>query len=183
MSRKAIILTWTGFQDHEVVYPYYRLLEAGFKVDVVADQKDSRGRFFVILGLNMPCHVLIDEFLEHHEKYHDGYDLLVLPGGVQALEKLRLVTGAKDFIRKWHLSGKVISSTCHGAQMLISAGVAKGRRISGYYSIEDDITNAGAIYVKSPVVVDENVISSPHYDHMGDWMKATIEAYEKLNSK
>jgi protease I len=58
---------------------------------------------------------------------------------------------------------------------MISAKIVKGKNISGYYSLEDDINNAGAKYVNEPVVVDGNIVSSPHYDHMGIWMKTAIE--------
>ena len=69
----------------------------------------------------------------------------------------------------------LIASTCHGAQLLISAKATKGKKISGYYSIQDDINNSGAEYVNKPVVVDKNIVSSPHYNWMGEWMKAAIE--------
>ncbi len=58
--------------------------------------------------------------------------------------------------------------------MLISAKIVKGKKISGYYSIKDDIENAGAIYVDAPAVVDGNIVTSPHYKHMGDWMRETL---------
>jgi len=58
MLKHALIITWSGFQDHELVYPYYRLLGDGFKVSVVADKKDSLGRVYGIFGLNMPCDLL-----------------------------------------------------------------------------------------------------------------------------
>jgi protease I len=59
---------------------------------------------------------------------------------------------------------------------MISARIVDGRRISGYYSIKDDITNAGATYVNEPFVVDNNIVSSPHYDHMGAWMEQVIKS-------
>ena len=58
---------------------------------------------------------------------------------------------------------------------MISAKIVKGKRISGYYSLEDDINNAGATYSREPVVPDGNIVSSPHYDHMGIWMKTAID--------
>jgi protease I len=180
---KALIITWSGFQDQEVVYPYYRLLGAGFETTIVGDRKDSNGRFFGILGVNMPCHVLIEDFKKNISKYQSEYDLLVLPGGVKSLEKLRQENEILKFIHTWDEERKIISSTCHGAQLLISAKVVKGRNISGYYSLKDDIENAGANYSKEPVVVDQNIISSPHYDFMGAWMETTIAEFNKLQKK
>jgi protease I len=181
MKKHALILTWSGFQDHELVYPYYRLLGDGFKVDIVADKKDELGRIYGIFGLNMPCHVLIGDFNKDANKWFDECDLLILPGGVKSLEKLRQEKGVKDFIAKWNSVGKIISSTCHGAQLLISAKVTKGRKIAGYYSLEDDIVNSGAEYSNAPVVLDKNIISSPHYDHMGAWMEETLKKYYEKN--
>jgi len=177
MKKHALILTWSGFQDHELVYPYYRLLGDSFKVNIVAEKRDEQGRVYGILGLNMPCHVLMKDFSKDVDQWFEKCDLLVLPGGVKSLEKLRQEKTVKEFIARWDSAGKLITSTCHGAQLLISAKVCKGRKISGYYSLEDDINNSGATYVNEPVVIDRNIITSPHYDHMGVWMEETLKAY------
>jgi len=177
LKKHAIIITWSGFQDHEVVYPYYRLLGEGFKVNIIADQKDIKGRFYGILGLNMPCHVLINDFCKNYNEWMNDTDLMILPGGVKSLEKLRLEKLVLKFINEWNSQKKIISSTCHGAQLLISSKITKGKKISGYYSLEDDIINSGAEYIDAPFVKDDNIITSPHYDHMGIWMEETIRAY------
>lgn len=174
---KALILTYTGFQDQEVVYPYYRLLGAGYQVDIVADKRDDNKRVYGIFGVNMPCDVLLNDFINNVDFYLKSYDLLVLPGGVNSLEKLRQIQPVLDFIHAWDGAGKRIASTCHGVQLLISSRVVNGRRISGYYSIKDDINNVGGIYVNDPVVIDKNIISSPHYDHMGIWMETVIKSF------
>ena len=177
--KKALIITNTGFQDHELVYPYYRLLAAGFYVDVVADQRDQQGRVYGILGLNMPCDILIKDFVENLSHYSANYDLLVIPGGVKAMEKLRQVKPVLDFVHDWDQQGKIIASTCSGAQLLISAKVVAGRNISAYYGMKDDVINAGANYIDQPSVTDNNIVSSPHYDHMGTWMEDTLDLYKK----
>lgn len=170
--RTALILTWTGYQDQEVIYPYYRLLGSGFEVHIAADQKDSKGRVYGILGVNMPYH--LDVRAVNWTIGADECDLLVLPGGVKALEKLRQEQGVLDFIKKYYATNKTIASTCHGAQLLISAHVTKGHTIAAYPSIKDDIENSGASWRGDPVVVSGNIVSSPHYDHMGPWMEAAI---------
>jgi transcriptional regulator GlxA family with amidase domain len=131
----------------------------------------------------MPCHIVLSDFVENAEFYFTNYDIIVLPGGVKALEKLRLNKDVLNFISRWDAAGKVIVSTCHGAQLMISAKIVKDRNISGYYSLEDDINNAGATYVNAPYVIDRNIISSPHYDHMGVWMEKAIELYNTTNAK
>jgi protease I len=176
---KALILTYSGFQDQEVVYPYYRLLGENLQTDIVSDKRDALGRTYGILGVNMPCTILYNEFEKDLNKFHNDYNVLILPGGVKSLEKLRQRKDVLDFISDWHKQGKIISSTCHGAQLMISAKITKGRKITGYISIKDDIINSGAEYIDSPVVQDGNLVTSPHYDHMGIWMETTIDLFNK----
>lgn len=173
MIKKALILTYQGFQDQEVIYPYYRLKEEGFHVDIVA-QKDSI-EVMGIFGIKFPINYSVESLSIFNQ--FDDYTLLVIPGGVKALEKLRQHEKSLIFINKWNESEKLIASTCHGAQMLISARVTKGRTIAGYYSIKDDIVNSGATYCDDPCVIDRNIISSPHYKDMGEWMKDTLVTY------
>ena len=171
---KALIITWENFQDQEVVYPFYRLKEETSDVEIMAN---VTGKFFGIMGVNMTSHKLLIELddSERYQKHLEETDILVLPGGVKSLEKLRQEKNVIRFIADFAATGKVIASTCHGAQLMISAKIVKGKKISGYYSLEDDINNAGAKYVNKPVVVADNIVSSPHYDHMGIWMKTAID--------
>lgn len=179
--KKAIILTYSGYQDQELVYPYYRLLGAGFNVDIFGDKIDNLGRIYGILGVNMPCQKIYDKDLIEVNKVVEEYDLMILPGGVKSLEKLRQKTEVIELIYQWNQKNKIIASTCHGAQLLISAKVTTGKTIAAYPSIKDDVVNSGAQYSNLPVVIDKNIISSPHYDHMGIWMETTLTEYDKRN--
>ena len=173
---KVLIITWENFQDQEVVYPYYRIREEVSEDDVII-MANVTGRFHGIMGVNMEAHALLSE-LDNNDKYNEylnKFDLLVLPGGVKSLEKLRQEKTVIKFISDWDKKNKIIASTCHGAQLLISAKATTGKKISAYYSIEDDVNNSGATYVNAPVVIDQNIVSSPHYNWMGEWMKAAIE--------
>jgi len=166
---KALIITGNLVQDHEFIYPYYRLQEAGYEVDVATkDAEDIKG----IIGMKIEATKTFDGMERVEER--DGYDLLILPGGAKCMEKLRQENEVLLFIKDFNKKGKVIGSICHGAQLLISAGIVKGRKISGYYSIRDDITNAGAKYVDAPFVTDKNIVSSPNYKHLGPWMKEIL---------
>ena len=173
---KSLLLTWENFQDQELVYPYYRLREEAEKIDDVKIISNVVGKFYGIMGVNMTSHMLVSDLNDnnHIKKLIESSDLLILPGGVKALEKLRQEKYAVSFVKSWGESGKIIASTCHGAQLLISAGLTKGKNISGYYSIKDDINNSGATYMDEPFVIDGNIVSSPHYDWMGEWMSAAI---------
>ena len=96
------------------------------------------------------------------------------------MEKIRLNKNLIKFISNFNKKKKLISCICSGVQLLISAKIIKNRKIAGYYSLEDDITNAGAIYTDKPAVIDKNIITTAHYKDMGPWMKATIsKLYEK----
>ena len=171
---KAVIISGNLAQDHEFIYPYYRLLEAGFEVDVcLLEGKPVKG----ILGTTLPPNKnqtikTIDQI-----KVND-YKILVLPGGVKAMEKVRQEKKIINFITEFNKEKKIIACICSGAQLLISAKVVKGRKIAGYYSMEDDLVNAGAIYTDKPAVVDDNIVTTAHYKDMGSWMKEVIKKVE-----
>ena len=95
------------------------------------------------------------------------------------MEKVRQETKIIDFITKFNSLGKVIACICSGAQLLISAKVVKGRKIAGYYSMKDDLINAGADYTDLPAVIDKNIVTTAHYKDMGPWMAATINLLRK----
>ena len=176
-QNRALIMTCEGYKDYEAVYPYYRLLEDDFQVTVISNTPDKvKG----ILGGSIPSHLLLAE-LDVETTYSDllTYDVLIIPGGVVSLEKLRLEKKAVQFIQEWNKSGKIIGSICSGAQMLITADIVKGKKLAAYYSMEQDVWNAGATFVDAPVVVDSNLISSPHYKWVGHWMKKVIAICNK----
>jgi len=174
--KRALILTWEKFQDHEVIYPYYALKEQGF--DVTLAGGPNLGRIFGILGAHIVCDVLIEDL---DSDSVDDYELLVIPGGVKALEKLRLEENAADFTKNWMAANKMVFCICNGVQLLITADSLRGRTVSGYYSIEPDISNAGATYSSERVVVDGNLISCPHYDFMGEWLREGFKVYNESN--
>ena len=175
--KRALFLTYSKFKDHELVYPYYRLMEDGFDVHVVADKKDAKNRVYGIHGVNMPVDSLISDFIKNTQYYFDNFDLLIIPGGGDNTEYLRMVPEVQKFIHEWDAQGKTLSFICHAPQVIISAGIANGRKMTGFYTIKHDIINSGAEYIDAPVVVDRNLISSPHYDDMSIWMKKTLEVY------
>jgi protease I len=171
MKKRTVIITAPGFQDEEYVYPYYRLLEEGYSVDVATKDK------VVVYGkYGVPAKpTLSTTELDAH-----NFDLVVLPGGFEAPDRIRLLPEVLEFIRNMNAQKKLIAAICHGPWILISAGIVKGRKITAYWSIEADVRNAGADYQhKVPVVIDGNLITSPHYQNNGDFMKAVINFMEK----
>jgi protease I len=167
---KALIISGPLHQDHELIYPFYRLLEAGFQVDVGSYEM---GDFTGIVGLRARANVCVDWDLSVHD-----YDLLVIPGGVKCMEKLRLTPAIVGFIEKFHAKGGLIGSICSGAQMLISAGLCKGRVISAYPAMRVDVENAGGEF-RNEVVNFDRIVSAPHYRDLPEFMKALLAAYEK----
>ena len=175
MKKKILIVGGTGFLGE---YLQKKCLLKNFEVTVLANQL---GRFYGILGCHMVCDELASSFNSPEvRKEYLKYDLLVIPGGVKALEKLRLEKGAVEFVKEWNALDKTIFSLCNGAQLLITADVIKDKIVSGYYAIEADINNAGATYDKGPVCISANIVSSPHYDFMGEWMRV---GYKYLESR
>jgi len=172
---KAIILSGNLVQDHEFIYPFYRLLEEGFEVDVCLHEGSPvKG----ILGTDIPPNKnhSVKKIEEVNTK---DYGLMIIPGGVKAMEKVRQNKKIISFIAKFHHEEKIIGCICSGAQLLISAKIVKGKKISGYYSMMDDIINAGAEYVDKPAVIDSKIITTAHYKDMGPWMKAILQVCKK----
>ena len=170
-KKKAIIISGALAQDHEFIYPYYRLLEEDIELDVsILENTFVKG----ILGTTLPPNKN-QKLIKISDASVDNYDMLVLPGGVKAMEKVRQSKDIINFINNFDKKGKIIACICSGAQLLISAKVVKGRKISGYYSMKDDIENAGAIYEDMPAVIDKNIVTTAHYKDMGPWMKAVIK--------
>lgn len=169
--KKAVIITAANFQDEEFTYPYYRLLEEGCSVDVATPDKA------VVYGkYGVPAKPTVDT----KELKAADYDLVVLPGGFEAPDRLRIRKEVLEFVKEMSDKNKIVAAICHGPWICISAGIMKGRKATAYISIADDVRNAGATYLEENVVIDGNLITSPHYRNNGDFMKAVIKA---LNEK
>ena len=172
MSKKCVIITAPGFQDEEVIYPYYRLMEEGHSVEVATkDGAVVYGKYGVPARATMATTDLKS----------NNFDCVVLPGGFEAPDRVRLLPEVQGFVREMDQQKKLVAAICHGPWIMISAEICKGRKMTAFWSIEADMKNAGADYQhKVPVVIDGNFITSPHYNNNGDFMKAVINY---LNNK
>jgi protease I len=170
---KGLVLVTDGFEDSEFSYPFYRLRESGWDVDVATPDGDSvTGEH----GYEFDGDVAIDE--DSPSWFAEEYDLLVVPGG-DSPEALRTeAPAAADVVAAFDDRDRPIATICHGAQLLISAGILAGRRATGYWSLEVDVENAGAEYVDEPVVVDENLVTSRVPDDLPAFMDATLRLVE-----
>lgn len=172
---RAVIVAGQGVQDIEFQYPFYRLQEARFDVDVaVRGKQPCTG----IVGLKVQPTIDVRDLLVA------DYDLLIIPGGVKAMEHMRLDAELVKFVADFHAAGKVIGSICSGAQLLISAGIVRGRVISAYHAMRVDVENAGAHFFDAEAVVSEGnasigaIVTSPHYKYLGPWMRAVLATFE-----
>ena len=170
MKKRAVIITGPGFQDEEVIYPYYRLLEEDYQTDIATkDGAVVYGKYGVPARATMSVSDL----------NADNFDMVILPGGFEAPDRVRLLPEVLEFLREMDKQKKLVAAICHGPWIMISAGITKGRKMTAFWSIEADMINSGADYQhKIPVVIDGNFITSPHYNNNGDFMKAVVEYFK-----
>ncbi len=170
--RRAVITIANGVEDVEFAYPFYRLQEAGFTVDVA-----TKGRANVVAKHGLPIAATVDA----EQIKEADYDLIVVPGGYESPDRVRQIKNVLQVLHDFNAKGKLIASVCHGPWVLISAGIVKGRRMTCYVGCKDDLINAGAEYVDAPVVVDGNIITAPHFRDNAAWMRETVVQFERLN--
>lgn len=166
-TKKVLLIGGKLIQDHEFFYPKYRLSE---EVNLTIDVATPDGQ---PCESNKGSKILPNLAIESVNI--GNYDGLVIPGGAHAIEYLRQNSKLIELTSNANEKGVVIASICQGSQILISAKCVKGRTVSGYYSIKDDIENAGGKYLDMPVVQDGNLICTAHYKDMGPWMKRFID--------
>lgn len=177
-AKRAVIITAEGFEDEEVIYPIIRLKEEDFEVDIA-----TKGQKYVEGRLKFPLELLVryyGKLVDSTKLETKDYDLVLIPGGFEAPDRVRQIPEVLEFVKKMHQKKKLVAAFCHGPWVLISAKLLKGKRATGYIGITDDIKNAGAAYIDEPVVIDGNIITSRHPRDVGLFMKAIL-AYFKNN--
>lgn len=167
---KALIISADHFEDTELLVPYYRLKEAGFEVDVASI---SRGNINGKHGYE----VRVDKALR--DVHAKDYDLLVLPGG-KAPAALRKEPAALEIVKEFFLGNKPVAAICHGPQILVTAGVLKGRRATCYHSVATELKEAGALYEDSEMVADGNLVTSRQPSDLPAFMRETIRMASKI---
>lgn len=174
MLKRAVIVVGPAVEDTEFAYPFYRLQEDDFKVDVA-----SNGGGDIIAKHGLPIKVNVDI-----KKLNPAdYDLLVVPGGLESPDRLRQVPEMLQFIRDMNDAGKVIASVCHGPWVLISAGIVKGKKMTIYVGCKDDLINAGADYQNVNVISDGHIVTAPHFRDNAAWVKEVLRVYYSINKK
>jgi len=167
--KKIAVLVEDIYQDLEVWYPYLRLKEAGYDVFSVGT---GRSRVYKSKhGYEMPQELAITEAAAK------SFDAVIIPGGY-APDILRRYPEVNDFGRTMFVQGKVVASICHGGWVLASAGILKGRTVTGFFAIKDDMVHAGAKFVDEEVVVDGNLITSRKPEDLPAFMRAVLKALQ-----
>lgn len=149
-NKSVLIITDDEVQELEHFYPYYRLLEEGFQVDVATPKGGTvKGE----AGWELQNTRSIDSIDPKQ------YDLLYIPGGMapKRLAKHKEVIGR---VQEFAKTGKPIAAFCHGPQVLVAAGLVKGKKMTAYPEVEDEIIEAGGFYTNSPLVEDGQFITS-----------------------
>jgi protease I len=160
------------YQEMEVWYPLYRLQEEGAEVITIGA---AAGQTYTS-KLGYPCKA--DK--SYDEVSAKDFDGLVIPGGY-APDHMRRHDKAKQFVKDMDDQGKLIASICHGPWMLCSAhGMLKGRRVTSFFAIKDDVVNAGARWEDAEVVVDGNLVTSRKPDDLPAFCRASIDVLSRV---
>jgi protease I len=168
-NKKIAILVDDYFEQAEFTGPLKDLKNAGAQVDVIAPKAGK------IHGMNHA--ELADTFTADKsidDVRVDDYDALVLPGGAVNADSLRMNDEARIWVKKFMDMGRPIAAICHAPWVLASAGLANGRKLTSYFTIQDDMRNAGARWVDEEVVIDHNLITSRNPDDVPAFDSALI---------
>lgn len=172
-NRSILIFVEKEYEDLELQYPKYRLIEAGFKVVVAGPEKGA-----IYIGKHgYPC----QSDASFHDIKESSFDGLIIPGGY-APDKLRRNEKVLELTRQFHEKGKLIAFICHAGWVPISAKVINGIRCTSVSAIKDDLVNAGAKWSDEAVVVDRHFVSSRSPEDLPVFCKAILEGFKVLAS-
>jgi protease I len=154
-GKRVAILATDGVEQSELEEPRKALEQAGARTHLVSPKANTvrawdEDDFGDTLGVDVTL----------GDASPDEYDALLLPGGVMNPDKLRMLPEAVRFVAHFFDAGKPVAAICHGPQLLIEAGVVRGRKLTSYPSLQTDLRNAGAEWVDEPVVTDAGLVTS-----------------------
>jgi protease I len=166
-GKRVAILAENTYEDQELWYPYYRLLEAGADVFVVGTGSST------VYASKHGYPVKVDA--EAATVDASQFDLIVIPGG-WAPDLMRRSAAMVGLVRQAHEQGRLIAAICHAGSMLCSANVVRDRTVTSARSIKDDLVNAGATWVDEPVVRDGNLITARKPADLPAFMRTVVGA-------
>ncbi|NHV99973.1 MAG: type 1 glutamine amidotransferase [Thaumarchaeota archaeon] len=187
-GKNVVIIVANEFEDVELLYPLLRLSEEGASVTIVpvkkglhprpSAEKPVSGRY----GTPVPLEVMapgkryVVKTLE--EIKPEEVDCLLFPGGFSP-DALRTDSRVIQLVRRVNQLGKLIAAICHGPQVLISAGIVRGKRVTAYKAVRDDLINAGAMFEDVPAVRDGNIITGRVPDDLPEFCREIISFLSK----
>ncbi|MCS6624450.1 type 1 glutamine amidotransferase [Roseibacterium beibuensis] len=173
LSGKTVAaLATDGVEQVELIKPVQALKDAGAMVHVVSLKSGQiQGFNHLTPGDRIP----VDRALSETDAA--VYDALLLPGGVANPDQLRGEEEAVSFVRAFFDAGKPVAAICHAPWLLVEAGVADGRTMTGYHTIRTDLKNAGATVVDEEVVVDDGLVTSRNPDDIPAFCAKMIEEF------
>lgn len=169
-DKKVAILVSDLFEEVEFEDPFKALKDAGVAVTVVsAAGRELQSLHHAEKGRSFTADVLLNDV------HANDYDALVLPGGAMNADHLRMVQNARNWVQDFMEKGKPLAVICHAPWVLVSADVVNGRKLTSYYTIQDDIRNAGGEWVDEAVVIDGSLITSRKPDDLPAFNKAVLD--------
>ncbi len=163
-GKNVLIFAGPLYEDRELFYPLYRFQEAGATVKVAGiGEKSYQGKY----GVPVTVAGQAEEFAGQ------TWDIVIVPGG-WAPDKIRMNEAALDIVRKTLQAGNIVAAICHGPWVLASAGVVKGKNVTSYKAIKDDLVNAGAKWTDREVVEDGGIITSRTPDDLPAFCREVI---------
>jgi protease I len=165
-GKKIAIFVDQLYQEMEVWYPLYRLREAGAEVITVGAKAGET--YPSKYGYPVVCDKSYDQVSAA------DLDGLVIPGGY-APDHIRRHAKAIQLVKDLDAQGKLIAAICHGGWVLCSAGILKGRKVTSFSAIKDDVSNAGGRWEDAEVLVDRNLVTSRKPDDLPAFCRAAIE--------
>lgn len=169
---KVAVIATDGFEQEELIEPVKALRQAHAMVDVIS-LKTGSIQGFKHLDKGETVHV--DKVLSQVKS--EDYNGLLLPGGAVNADALRVVPEAKTFVIAFDQAHKPIAAICHAPWLLISAGLVRGRTLTSYHTIQDDVMNAGGDWQDKEVIIDRNWVTSRQPSDLPAFNRAMIELF------
>lgn len=170
VGKRVAIIATDGFEQSEFDVPVEALESCGASVDIIAPELGTiRGWIDNEWGEDRDVTAAVADVSA------DDYDALVIPGGVLNSDALRMNEDAVQFAIDFFNQHKPVAAICHGAQLLIEAGVVDGRKMTSYAAIRKDLENAGARWKDASVVVDQGLVTSREPDDLPDFCRKVCE--------
>ena len=173
-GRRIALLVTDGFEQAELTGPRDALKGAGFDAQIIAPKP---GQVQGFNHVDKADRFDVDQTLD--DASPDAFDAVVLPGGVVNADELRTNDKARAFVQAIDRAGKPVAVICHGAWLLIDAGLVKGKTLTSWPSLATDLRNAGAQWVDQPVQVEGQWISSRKPDDIPQFNEQILKTLQQ----